>query len=49
MKLRPPYVIKLEELEPAKNGFAQDTKLPFTGNSVSFTIIYDFFFLIIAK
>ncbi|KAK7602239.1 hypothetical protein V9T40_009680 [Parthenolecanium corni] len=29
MKLRPPYVIKLEELEPAKNGFAQDTKLPF--------------------
>lgn len=31
MKLRPPYVVKLEEIEPPKNGYARDMKLPYTG------------------
>lgn len=32
MKLRPPYVIKLEEIEPQTNGCIKDVKLPYAGN-----------------
>lgn len=30
MKLRPPYIIKLEEIEPQQNGYTRDMKLPYT-------------------
>lgn len=41
MKLRPPYVVKLEEIEPQQNGYTRDIKLPYTG---TFTVILVFFF-----